>query len=247
MTAVPMLQVENLFSGYEPGVPIVRGATVDVAQGEIVAILGPNGAGKSTLIRSVAGLVPKFSGRVMLMGVDVTTFPAHRLIRHGLAFVPQTENVFAGMTVDDNFALAAAVLPRQRRHERVGEMYAFFPSLAERRRTLSGRMSGGERQMLAIARALIVRPKLLVLDEASAGLAPKMVETVFRHLKAIRESGVTILLVEQNVRAALAISDRAYVLTEGQNRHAGKASDLWNDPAIVELYLGRALEREVVA
>ena len=247
MTAEPMLQVENLFSGYEPGVPIVRGVTIDVMQGEIVAILGPNGAGKSTLIRSVAGLVPKFSGRVMLMGADVTTLLAHRLVRHGLAFVPQTENVFAGMTVDDNFALAAAVLPRQERHERIGEMYAFFPSLAARRRTLSGRMSGGERQMLAIARALIVRPKLLVLDEASAGLAPKMVETVFHRLKAIRESGVTILLVEQNVRAALAVGDRAYVLAEGQNRHAGKARDLWNDPVIAELYLGRAPVREVVA
>ena len=247
MTTKPMLQVENLFSGYEPGVPIVRGITIDVMQGEIVAVLGPNGAGKSTLIRSVAGLVPKFSGRVMLMGADVSALPAHQLIRQGLAFVPQTENVFAGMTVDDNFAVAAAVLPRQQRHERVAEMYAFFPSLAARRRTLAGRMSGGERQMLAIGRALIVRPKLLVLDEASAGLSPKMVETVFHRLKAIRESGVTILLVEQNVRAALAIGDRAYVLAEGQNRHAGRAGDLWNDPAIAELYLGRTPMREVEA
>jgi branched-chain amino acid transport system ATP-binding protein len=247
MSAEPMLRVENLAAGYEPGVPIVRGATIDVMRGEIVAILGPNGAGKSTLVRSVAGLVPKFSGTVILEGADVTTLPAHEVVRHGLAFVPQTENIFAGMTVDDNFALAAAVLPRRQRHERIGEMYAFFPSLAERRRTLSGRMSGGERQMLAVARALIVRPKLLVLDEASAGLSPKMVETVFLRLRSIREAGVTILLVEQNVRAALGISDRAYVLVEGQNRRAGRAADLWNDPAIAELYLGRTPEREVLA
>jgi branched-chain amino acid transport system ATP-binding protein len=118
------------------------------------------------------------------------------------------------------------------------EMYAFFPNLAERRGTLAGRLSGGERQMLAIARALIVRPRLLMLDEPSAGLSPKMVETVFHRLKSIRETGVTILLVEQNVRAALGIGDRAYVLAEGTNRHTGKAADLWNDPAIAELYLG---------
>jgi branched-chain amino acid transport system ATP-binding protein len=162
------------------------------------------------------------------------------MIRHGLAFVPQTENVFSGMTVGDNFALAASILSPRDRTARVGEMYALFPNLAERRGTLAGRLSGGERQMLAIARALIVKPRLLILDEPSAGLAPKMVETVFQRLKSIRETGVTILLVEQNVRAALGISDRAYVLAEGTNRHAGKAADLWNDPAIAELYLGAA-------
>ncbi len=233
-----MLSVEALVAGYEPGVPIVRGASIDVSEGEIVAILGPNGAGKSTLIKSVAGLVPKFSGRVLFDGEDITAAPAHRLVRRGLAFVPQTENVFATMTVADNLALAAAVVPAAERAARIGEIYAFFPSLAERRGTLAGRLSGGERQMLAVARALIVRPRLLVLDEASAGLSPKMVETVFRQLQAIKNTGVTILIVEQNVRAALGISDRAYVLVEGQNRHEGRAGDLWNDPAVAELYLG---------
>ena len=247
MSLVPLLRVDELVTGYEPGVPIVRGASIEVAPGEVVAILGPNGAGKSTLIRSVAGLVPKFSGRVLLAGMDITALPAHLVIRHGLAFVPQTENVFAGMTVADNFALAAAVLPAHDRHARIGEMYAFFPRLEERRSTLAGRLSGGERQMLAVARALMVRPRLLVLDEASAGLSPKMVETVFGQLKAIRESGVTILLVEQNVRVALAISDRAYVLAEGQNRHAGKAADLRSDPAVADLYLGGASKREATA
>jgi branched-chain amino acid transport system ATP-binding protein len=168
--------------------------------------------------------------------------PAHRLIRHGLAFVPQTENVFAGMTVADNLALAAAVLRHGDRRVRIGEMHAFFPVLAERHRLAAGRLSGGERQMLAIARALMVRPKLLVLDEASAGLSPKMVEAVFAQLASIRAAGVTILIVEQNVRAALAISDRAYVLADGVNRHEGTAADLRGDPTIAALYLGARRE-----
>jgi branched-chain amino acid transport system ATP-binding protein len=242
MSAAPLLAVEDLACGYEPGVPIVRGASIRVGAGEIVAILGPNGAGKSTLIKSVAGLVPKFSGSVRFAGVDVTALPAHRLVRHGLAFVPQTENIFAGMSVADNFALAAAVLPYGERRIRIAEMYAFFPVLAERHGLPAGRLSGGERQMLAVARALMVRPQLLVLDEASAGLSPKMVASVFAQLASIRANGVTILLVEQNVRAALAISDRAYVLAEGVNRHEGTAADLRDDPTIAALYLGARRE-----
>jgi len=242
MNPVPLLRVDKLVTGYEPGVPIVRGASLRVAAGEVVAILGPNGAGKSTLIKSVAGLIPKFSGAVSLAGADVTDMPAHRLIRHGLAFVPQTENIFAGMSVADNLALAAAVLRHGDRRPRIGEMYASFPVLAERHGLAAGRLSGGERQMLAIARALMVRPKLLVLDEASAGLSPKMVETVFAQLAGIRATGVTILIVEQNVRAALAISDRAYVLADGLNRHEGTAADLRDDPTIAALYLGARRE-----
>ena len=242
MNGAPLLDVQSLVTGYERGVPIVRGASIHVGSGEIVAILGPNGAGKSTLIKSIAGLVPKFSGAVTFAGVDVTVFPAHLLVRHGLAFVPQTENVFAGMSIADNFALAGAILPHGERRARIAEMYAFFPVLKERHGLPAGRLSGGERQMLAIARALMVRPQLLILDEASVGLSPKMVETVFAQLVSIRAAGVTILIVEQNVRAALAISDRAYVLAEGVNRHEGTAASLRDDPTIAALYLGARRE-----
>jgi branched-chain amino acid transport system ATP-binding protein len=238
MGAPPLLRVDGLVAGYEPGVPIVRGANLHVGQGEIVAVLGPNGAGKSTLIKAVAGLVPKSAGSVHLGARDVTAAPAHHLVRFGLAFVPQTENVFAAMSVADNLALAAAVLPPRDRRARIADSFAFFPSLAGRQRVAAGRLSGGERQMLAIARALMVRPQLVMLDEASAGLSPKMVATVFAELARVRATGVTILLVEQNVRAALAVCDRAYVLAEGVNRHEGTAAALRDDPTIAALYLG---------
>ena len=238
MSLAAVLTVDRLVAGYEPGVPIVRGASLRVEAGEIVVILGPNGAGKSTLLKSVAGLVPKASGRVSLDGIDITALPAHLMVRNGLAFVPQTDNVFTTMTVAGNLALAAAVLPKAQRADGVDAMYALFPDLAALRTLAAGRLSGGQRQMLAVARALMVKPKLLALDEPSAGLSPKLVEMVFGRLAEIRKTGVSILLVEQNARAALAIGDRAYVLAGGENRHEGQAAGLWNDPVIAELYLG---------
>ncbi|MBA3519205.1 MAG: ABC transporter ATP-binding protein [Rhizobiales bacterium] len=238
MSAAPLLDVSDVFAGYEPGVPIVRGASVSVRPGEIVVILGPNGAGKSTLVKAIAGLVPKFSGRVTLAGEDITGLKAHKMVREGLAFVPQTENVFAAMSVGDNLQLAAAVLAKGDRRRGMDAVTALFPDLARQRGLRAGRLSGGQRQMLAVARALMVRPKLLMLDEASAGLSPKLVELVFAKIQEIRHAGTTILLVEQNARAALSISDRAYILVEGQNRHEGAAADLWTDPAIGRLYLG---------
>src|SRR5688500_1707578 len=233
-----ILAVDDLAAGYEPDVPIVRGVSIQVRAGDIVVILGPNGAGKSTLIKAIAGLAPKFSGRVFLAGEDITERKPHEMVRHGLAFVPQTENVFAAMTIDDNLQLAAAVLPQNARRRRIDAMLSLFPDLARQRALRAGRLSGGQRQMLAVARALMVEPKLLMLDEASAGLSPKLVEAVFAKIRHIREAGTTILLVEQNARAALAIGDRAYVLAEGRNAHEGKAAELWNDPVIGKLYLG---------
>ena len=242
MTARPMLEVTKLFAGYEPGVPIVRGAGIEVARGEIVAVLGPNGAGKSTLVKAVAGMVPKFSGSVVLDGKEVTRRKPHEMVRAGLAFVPQTENVFATMTVAENLQIGAAVLPKAVRRARIEAMRDLFPDLAQRLKLPAGRLSGGQRQMLAIARALIAEPTLLILDEASAGLSPLLVEVVFAKVREICRRGMTILLVEQNVRAALAISDRAYVLVEGKNRHEGRAGDLLADSTVADLYLGSARE-----
>ena len=238
MTASAILAVDGLVAGYEPGVPIVRGVSIDVKEGEIVILLGPNGAGKSTLVKAVAGLVPVFAGSVRLAGQATTGVPAHEIVHRGLAFVPQTENVFTAMTIEENLQLSGHVLSKAARARQIESMYGFFPDLARQRRLAAGRLSGGQRQMLAIARALMIQPKLLMLDEASAGLSPKLVESVFAKLIDIRRSGVTILLVEQNARAALAIGDRAYVLAEGQNRHEGNAADLWSDPVVARLYLG---------
>jgi branched-chain amino acid transport system ATP-binding protein len=232
------LAVVDLVAGYDPGVPIVNGASLSVRAGEIVAVLGPNGAGKSTLIKAIAGVAPVRSGSVRLGGVDITLLPAHRKIRQGLAFVPQTENVFTGLSVEDNLWLAAGILRAPDRAKRVAEMYRFFPDLARQRRLAAGRLSGGQRQMAAIARALIVSPSVLMLDEPSAGLSPKLVEGVFARLAEIRASGVAIVLVEQNARAALAVADRGVILVEGRQRHEGPAADLWRDSRIAELYLG---------
>ncbi len=231
------LRIESLEAGYEPGLPIVRGASLCVAEGEIFALLGPNGAGKSTLIKAVAGLVPVFSGTVALLGRDITGRAAHRLAHEGLGFVPQTENVFVNLTVADNLDLAASVLKAPKR-QRLDMLYALFPDLARQRKLFAGRLSGGQRQMLAVARALVGAPKVLILDEPSAGLSPKLVGVVFEKLVEIRAGGVTIVLVEQNVKAALAIADRAAVLVEGRERIVGTGRDLARDPEVAALYLG---------
>jgi branched-chain amino acid transport system ATP-binding protein len=233
-----VLRIADLVAGYEPDVPVVRGASLSIDRGEIVAILGPNGAGKSTLIKAVAGLVPVFGGRVHLGERDITGRKTHELIRQGLAFVPQTENVFTALSVAENLALASAVLPRTQRRERLEAMYGFFPDLARQKALPAGRLSGGQRQMLAVARALLVKPEILMLDEPSAGLSPKLVELVFSKLREIRQAGVTILLVEQNARAALAVADRGYVLVEGRNHHEGSSEALLSDNTVAELYLG---------
>lgn len=234
-----MLETDGLVAGYEPGLPIVRGASIRVEPQEIVVILGPNGAGKSSLIKAIAGLVPISGGAVRLAGAEITRVPAHRMVQAGLAFVPQTENVFPLLSVQDNLRVSAGGLPRAETAARIEEMFALFPDLARQRRLMAGSLSGGQRQMLAAARALIVRPRVLMLDEPSAGLSPKFVEMVFARLAEIRRGGVTVVLVEQNARAALAIGDRAYVLVEGRVAHEAPAATLWDDPVVAELYLGQ--------
>jgi branched-chain amino acid transport system ATP-binding protein len=241
------LSTQALVAGYERDLPIVRGVDLAVRQGELVVVLGPNGAGKSTLVKAIAGLVPIHSGTASLGANDITTVPTHEKVRHGLAFVPQTENIFATLSIDDNLLLAANILPKDRRKARIADLYAMFPDLGLRPTLRAGQLSGGQRQMLAVARALVVEPSVLILDEPSAGLSPKIVGEVFARLKAINEAGVTIVLVEQNVKAALAIADRGVILVEGLLRHEGLAATLAEDPVVAELYLGARRLPEVLS
>jgi branched-chain amino acid transport system ATP-binding protein len=234
----PALAIEALEAGYEPGLSIVCGVRLTVESGEIVAVIGSNGAGKSSLVKAVAGLVPISKGRNLLFGKDITNTPAHRMIFEGLAFVPQTENVFVNLSVAENLELAAAIV-KANRAERLDPVYSIFPDLHRQRADLAGRLSGGQRQMLALARGLIARPKLLILDEPSAGLSPKMVEQIFNKLREVRAGGVTVVLVEQNVKAALALADRAAVMAEGTVLLVSASADLLKDERIAELYLGR--------
>jgi branched-chain amino acid transport system ATP-binding protein len=235
------LRVEALEAGYEPGLPIVQGANLAVAAGEIVAILGPNGAGKSTLVKAIAGLVPVSGGSVWLGEREITRVAAHKLGALGLGFVPQTENVFTNLSVAENLELAAA-LQKVPARQRLPALYELFPDLARQRKLPAARLSGGQRQMLAMARALVRMPQVLMLDEPSAGLSPRLVAEVFAKLREIRAGGVTIVLVEQNVKAALAIADRAAVLVEGRERVVAPAAELARDERIAELYLGRHVE-----
>jgi branched-chain amino acid transport system ATP-binding protein len=246
MSGQPALSTRALVAGYERDLPIVRGVDLDVKPGELVVVLGPNGAGKSTFVKAIAGLVPIHSGTVALGSLDITAVPAHEKIRHGLAFVPQTENIFGTLSINDNLLLAANILPKGKRSRRIADLYAMFPDLAARPSLRAGQLSGGQRQMLAVARALIVEPSVLILDEPSAGLSPKIVAEVFARLKEINASGVTIVLVEQNVKAALAIADRAVILVEGRLRHEGPAATLADDPIVAELYLGARHEPKPV-
>ena len=243
---VPALAIEALVAGYEPGLPIVQEASLTVLPGEIVAIIGPNGAGKSSLLKAVAGLVPVSKGRMLLFGKDITNTPAHRMIFQGLAFVPQTDNVFVNLSVAENLELAAALV-KAKRHASLDPIYGRFPDLHRQRADRARQLSGGQRQMLALARGLIAQPKLLILDEPSAGLSPKMVEEVYGKQREVQASGVSVLLVEQNVRGALALADRAVVLVAGKERIVAKSSELLNDPRVAELYLGGHASRRTAS
>jgi branched-chain amino acid transport system ATP-binding protein len=234
----PALSTQALVAGYERDLPIVRGIDLAIDVGELVVVLGPNGAGKSTLVKAIAGLVPIHSGTVRLGDRDATAVPAHEKIRRGLAFVPQTENIFTTLSIHENLLVAANILAKEMRSPRIAQLYGMFPDLAARPSLKAGQLSGGQRQMLAVARALIVAPSVLILDEPSAGLSPKVATEVFRTLKAINQTGVTILLVEQNVKAALAIAHRGVILVDGKLRHEGPAAALAGDPIVAELYLG---------
>jgi branched-chain amino acid transport system ATP-binding protein len=234
----PLLSAQKIVAGYQRGLPIVHDVSVEVASGEIVTIIGPNGAGKSTFLKALAGLIVIEDGSVRYGGRDVTGMPAHALVRIGLGYVPQTGNIFTSLTIHENLTVGGHVLAKAELRGRIERAYAQFPALAERRSTPARVLSGGQRQMLAVARALITDPKLIMLDEPTAGLAPKVVAEVFDDLRRLAQAGVAVLMVEQNAKAALRASDRGYVLVEGRNRLHGAAASLIEDPAVGHAFLG---------
>jgi branched-chain amino acid transport system ATP-binding protein len=234
----PILSARDVVAGYSPGLPIVHGVSVEVGAGEIVTIVGPNGAGKSTLLKAIAGLVVFEGGRVVFAGRDIAGLPVHEVIRRGVGFVPQTGNVFTNLSIQENLVAGAHTLARRDMKMRLERAFEHFPLLAERRSAQGRVLSGGQRQMLAVARALMTDPKAIMLDEPTAGLSPKVAADVFADLRRLAALGVAVLMVEQNAKAAMRASDRAYVLAEGRNYASGAAAALVDDPAIGEAFLG---------
>jgi len=232
-----LLRGRDLVAGYVPEVDILTGCTVDVHRGELVGIIGPNGAGKSTLIKAMFGLVPVRSGTVMLADEDITALPAHKLVAHGLGYVPQNDNVFPSLTITENLEMGIYLRPKEfaKRSRVITEL---FPLLAERGSQKCGSLSGGERQVVAMGRALMTDPQVMFLDEPSAGLSPIMQDVVFDAIRRINQAGVSILMVEQNATRCLEICDRGYVLDQGKNAYTGTGRELLNDPKVIELYLG---------
>ena len=237
MTAPPMLQLENIVVRYG-AITAVRGVSCVVREGEIIVLLGANGAGKSSLLRAILGLTPVASGLVRFQGQEVTGWRTEALVREGLTLTPEGRNVFQSLTVKGNLRLGGATMARDKAAESLERMLDQFPILRERYEQLAGTLSGGEQQMLAIARSLMSSPKLLILDEPSLGLAPVIIEEVFALLCDLRSKGTTIMLVEQNVAQSLAIADRAYLLELGQIKHEGSASSFLEDLNLHEIYLG---------
>ena len=232
-----VVKADNLTAGYLPGINILNGCTLEAYQGELVGIIGPNGAGKSTLLKAMFGLVNITHGSVTLGGKDITNQPTNRLVEEGVGFVPQSDNVFPSLTIEENLQMGLFLRPKEF-HKRVNEMWDLFPMLAERKKQRAGSLSGGERQSVAMARALMMNPKVLLLDEPSAGLSPVRQDETFIRTRQINKTGVTIIMVEQNARRCLQIADRAYVLDQGRNAHEGPGRELANDPKVIELYLG---------
>jgi branched-chain amino acid transport system ATP-binding protein len=233
----PLLAVEDLVAGYLPGVDILHGCTMTLAQQEIVGIIGPNGAGKSTLLKAAFGLVPVRAGSVALRGEVITNLPAHELVERGVGYVPQRDNVFPSLTIDENLRMGVFRRPKEFR-ARFDAVAELFPVLSRRRRQRAGNLSGGERQMVAMGRALMMDPSVLLLDEPSAGLSPLFQDQVFERVQEINRAGVAVLMVEQNAQRCLEVSDRGYVLDQGRDAYSGTGQELLTDPKVVELYLG---------
>jgi branched-chain amino acid transport system ATP-binding protein len=230
-----LLSARGVETGYGD-LQVLHGVDLDVGSEEIVVVFGPNGAGKSTLMRALYRLLPLWAGTVTVGGTDVSAVETNDLVGHGVGYVPQTENVFPNLTVSENLDIGGAAVSNP--GERRAELYDLFPRLEERLAQRAETLSGGERQMLAMARALMTDPDVLLIDEPSAGLAPQLVERAFDHVRRVRDGGTAVLMVEQNVRAALEVADRGYVLDMGENRFAGPADELLSSDEIRDLYVG---------
>jgi ABC-type branched-subunit amino acid transport system ATPase component len=234
---MPLLKVDGVTSGYGD-MEVLRDVSLEVEPGEIISIIGPNGAGKSTVMKVVFGQLRPWQGKVELEGRDISRLPPYEIVTHGMCYVPQVANIFTDLTVEENLELGAFALAGRDVAERKARIYELFPRLAERARQQAGKMSGGERQMLAMGSALMLDPRLLLLDEPSAGLAPKMVDVIFERIVRVNQTGVAILMVEQNARESLKMAHRGYVMANGQNRVEGPGPELADDPDVGRLYLG---------
>ena len=240
-----MLRIEGLRAGYGRA-EVLHGLTLQAAPGSVITVIGPNGAGKSTLLNTLMGVIPSH-GTLEFDGKDIADLPLEDRVMMGMALVPERRELFGSMSVEDNLVLGAYRQVRLRTRDwraHLGDVYAIFPRLRERRLQLAGTLSGGERQMLAVARALMSRPRLLMLDEPSLGLAPLIVRDIFRTIDSLRQTGVTILLVEQNARAALEVADHGYVLEMGEIALQGSAQELAGDARVIDTYLGAAVHAE---
>ncbi len=232
-----VVHADNLVAGYLPGINILNGCSLTAYDGELIGIIGPNGAGKSTLLKAIFGQVNIRSGQVLLKGEAITNLKANKLVEKGVAFVPQTNNVFPSLTIEENLEMGVFQNPK-RFKERFEFVTSIFPDLYKRRAQRAGSLSGGERQMVAMGRALMIDPSVLLLDEPSAGLSPVRQDETFIRVKEVNAAGVTVIMVEQNARRCLQICDRAYVLDQGKDAYTGTGRDLLNDPKMIELYLG---------
>ena len=233
-----VIECNGIAAGYVKGLNILQGIDMIINEKEIVSIIGPNGAGKSTLLKAIMGIINISGGRFFIDGVEKTNTPTHQIVKEGVGYVPQVENVFPSLTIEENLEIGSWSIDTSIKQS-ISKIFDDFPMLKERRKDKPGNLSGGQRQILALARALITSPKILLLDEPSAGLSPVAIKEVFEIVKEINSKGVAILLVEQNAKRALNFSDRGYVLDQGRNAYQGKGQELLNDPRVVDLYLGK--------
>lgn len=237
MAIVPVIETKSLVAGYLPGVNILNGANFFANQGELVGIIGPNGAGKSTLLKAIFGLVKVREGEILLNGESIANLKANQLVAKGVGYVPQNNNVFPSLTIEENLQMGLFQDPKSY-PERLEFVTSIFAELGKRLKQRAGSLSGGERQMVAMSRALMMDPKVLLLDEPSAGLSPVRQDEAFIRVSEINKAGVTTIMVEQNARRCLQISDRAYVLDQGKDAVVGRGRDLLKDPKVIGLYLG---------